>query len=353
MGGAERVTRIAMQQAARSGKFSVVEALVLSKTTVENSDSFANGDDISLNYIDVNGRLSGLVALAIFLFRSRYSLIFSSHLHINALCSILRKVRWLSTNRLVARESTIIAERNFGGWNRIIKGLHGLYGSQDLIICQTEAMKNALDEATDGRLTQLLRVIPNPVDLEWISKRKALTPPTPLKTIPPHRSIMVWCGRLVEVKAPLLAVDVFAEVHRLGANVQLVMIGDGPLRNAVEARIRTKGLQHCVTLTGQIDAPPTVMGRAKIGLLTSRTEGFPNVVLEMLGSGVRAVVTTRCTPGLEDLPGVESHEAHIGDLAAACHRLMRLSAPDPSISVHLSTLSPPQFFGKIVEAARL
>jgi len=112
-------------------------------------------------------------------------------------------------------------------------------------------------------------------------------PPVPLA-----RRI-VFVGRLHAVKAPLLLLDAVARVVGNGEACELVMVGDGPLREAVEARIRTSGLGEHVSLVGWAgsDEVRRHLAEARALVLPSWAEGLPLVLMEAFAMHRPAICT--------------------------------------------------------------
>jgi len=71
----------------------------------------------------------------------------------------------------------------------------------------------------------------------------------------------------------------------------LLIVGEGPERARIEAAVRELGLAGRVTLTGQVDSAEPYYGIADICVLSSRSEGSPNALLEAMAAGVPAVAT--------------------------------------------------------------
>jgi glycosyltransferase involved in cell wall biosynthesis len=79
--------------------------------------------------------------------------------------------------------------------------------------------------------------------------------------------------------------------------VRFVLAGDGRLRNAVDARIKTLGIERNVILTGFHPHPEQLIALADICLLASAREGLPRVLMQYLAGG-RPVIAT-------DLPRID------------------------------------------------
>ena len=92
---------------------------------------------------------------------------------------------------------------------------------------------------------------------------------------------------------------------RTGTDLRLAMIGTGPLLPAVQAAITELGLDRLVTLLGDRPNPYPILALCPYGLLTSDTEGFPNILMEMMACGVGQIVTTPCAGDLDHLHGVQ------------------------------------------------
>lgn len=165
-----------------------------------------------------------------------------------------------------------------------------------------------------------VEVIYNGVDLE------ALDPGEIRLQNPPR---LVFAGRLMPQKNPLLLVQALAEVKHLPW--ECVLIGDGVLRPAVEAEIRRGGLEERFTLTGWIDPAEVIAWyrRSDVLVMPSLSEGLPVAGVQALAMGL-ALVLSR-VGGCVDLvqPGENGFLVESGDclgFAAALQTL--LSDPD-------------------------
>lgn len=108
-------------------------------------------------------------------------------------------------------------------------------------------------------------------------------------------------GRLQDVKDQATLIDAFALLRRMlpHERLRLVLVGDGPLRTALEARINASGLQDSVWMAGPRSDVAPVMRSFSLFALSSIAEGTPVTMLEAMASGL-PVVASR-VGGIPDL----------------------------------------------------
>lgn len=344
MGGAERIVRTLAAEAAKSGRYDRIEVFVLCWSRTGTLDALRELGNVSLHYTNAKSELGGIWPLVRFLVTGRFSLVFSSSTHLNSLVSLLRGLRLLRADRVVARESTVIFDRSFGAAGIVFRGFYRLYGWQDMIVCQTERMRQSVDANTKGRLSHLLVTLPNPLDMERMGDC--------VQRVGTMEDLsLVWCGRLSPVKSPDIAIRVVAEIRdAFHLRVKLTIIGDGPERASLEDLANQLGVARDVVFTGRLENPCPTMAEHAIGLMTSDTEGFPNVVLEMLASGVYRVVTTDCAGGLTDIPGVVVLDSNTPRAFAEAIVAQRGVDGPQGIQSFLASRSPALFFSRIAAA---
>lgn len=118
--------------------------------------------------------------------------------------------------------------------------------------------------------------------------------------------------------------------------MRTTIVGDGPERERLETLAQSLGLAGKVQFTGTLppQAVAAVLGETDIFVLTSHSEGRPNVVVEAMAAG-RAVVAT-ALPGVRELLEHESNGLlfNPGDTVALTDHLRHL-ANDPALRLHL------------------
>lgn len=224
---------------------------------------------------------------------------FSSHTHVNGALSLMRNFGLLKTKKLISRESTFIFDRFQGIPRKLFKFIYKfMYGSQDLIICQTEKMKSSLINSLGFEPINNIQVVANPVNLEYIANQLKDTE----QTYKPFNKLIVSCGRFISLKQFDMLIKAFETINLEFPEAGLMIIGDGPERENIEKLIKELKLENKVILTGRINNPIKWFNKADIGIISSSIEGFPNVLLEMMASGTKHIITTPCTDGVLNIP---------------------------------------------------
>ena len=109
------------------------------------------------------------------------------------------------------------------------------------------------------------------------------------------RAGVLCVGRLFESKRPLLALRAAA-----AAGLPITFLGDGPMRDEIDAEARRLGVREQVSLPGFHPRPWEFYARHRVLLLTSRYETFANVVVEALAVGM-PVVSVDCDFGPREI----------------------------------------------------
>lgn len=211
-------------------------------------------------------------------------------------------------------------------YRRLIPALYPLAGE---VVTPSDAIARRL--AAMGVPTQRQRVIPNPLDIDGIRARQNVTPAAP--PLPGCRYIL-GVGRLVPDKGFDRLIDAYARIVRPG--LDLLILGDGPERPALEQQIRRLGLERQVSLPGAVDDPYPYYRAAACFALSSRFEGYPNVLLEALACGCPVVAfDCRFGPGEIIRHGANGLLVEDGDIAGLAGALRTL-ADDPPYAAALA-----------------
>ena len=111
-----------------------------------------------------------------------------------------------------------------------------------------------------------------------------------------YRRILLYVGRLEKRRNPLLLVDIAAA---MADDTALILVGDGPMRGVISARIDELGLEN-VIMTGPLgqEELPAIYRQSDVFLLASDYEIYGMVLLEALYFGVPCV-TTKTAGGVD------------------------------------------------------
>jgi glycosyltransferase involved in cell wall biosynthesis len=141
----------------------------------------------------------------------------------------------------------------------------------------------------------LLEVIPNMVEVETI--RRASREPVELPFARGEVPLVVSAGRLQPMKGQVDLVEAIELLNRRRP-VNLLIIGDGPDRPRVEARVADLRIGDRVALPGFVANPFAAMAQADVFVSPSHFESFGNVLVEAMAVGA-PIVSTRVPAGPE------------------------------------------------------
>jgi glycosyltransferase involved in cell wall biosynthesis len=124
-----------------------------------------------------------------------------------------------------------------------------------------------------------VRVIPTGVDADAEFNPKRVLP---VDTVDRDRFNILYPGRLTDQKDPFLMVDVIRHVVREHRDVQVHVVGDGPLGADVRARVRDAGLDRHVSFHPPSRELARWYASCDLLLMTSVFEGVPYVIYEAM-----------------------------------------------------------------------
>lgn len=236
--------------------------------------------------------------------------------------------------RALARRPTrlVLSERNvlFRGQGRLKQRLQALlkrwlYRRAD---CVTAVSRGVADDLRRHlRLPpERLRVVYNPVLTPDLEELAAAAPPHPwLAGADP---VILGAGRLVPAKGFDHLLRSFAELGPEPA-ARLVILGEGPERQALERLSESLGVADRVALAGFALNPFCFLSRCAVFVLSSRFEGLPGVLIQAMACGA-AVVATDCPAGPAEIvtDGVDGFLVPVDDRRAMVARVARLLEDD-------------------------
>lgn len=239
--------------------------------------------------------LAAIPALAKYL-RSERPVVLMSRM---SYANIAATLAWIVAGRpcrLVLSEANVVHTAE-GVWSQrlrqslSIQGMRVLYPLADCVVANSEGTAKSMNAAGIALKREPV-VVYNPV---VTAKSSLLRTSEPLPFVLKDANARIICaiGRLTPQKGFDQLLLAFARMpHR---DAELVILGEGALRKPLEEQARQLGISDRVHMPGFVDNPAQVLAKASLFVLSSRWEGFGNVLVEALAVGV-PVVSTDC-PG--------------------------------------------------------
>jgi glycosyltransferase involved in cell wall biosynthesis len=181
-----------------------------------------------------------------------------------------------------------------------------------------------------------LRVIPNCCDVMDIAKR-AEEAKSNRQNSNPLRILMV--SRFDRPKDHLTLLQAVQRLKSKSHSVELILAGDGRLRNEQEALTLRLGISDSVSFLGTRTDVAELMGTSDVLVLATFSEGLPIVLLEGMAAGI-PVVATDIPPCREALHG------------GRCGVLVPPRDPEALASAIENLLQDRQQRDKLIQAAR-
>ncbi|MCF7482051.1 glycosyltransferase [Vibrio sp. J1-1] len=199
---------------------------------------------------------------------------------VNLIMAIIKP--FLPSAKLIARESSILSINNKSEkYPKLFDFLFKVfYRKFDLIICQSKYMQRDIVDNFNVDYKKTI-VINNPVVIPKSPKGKNESCPAKLN--------FLSVGRLEHVKGFDLLLDVIKGAIDNGSNLSLKILGDGSKKEELSQKISDLKLDKYVELIGFVSNPQDFMNEADALLISSRYEGFPNVVLEAGSNGLPVI----------------------------------------------------------------
>ena len=222
--------------------------------------------------------------------------IFSSMRNMNIILGLYCYFFTLKT-KLVLHEPNTMDEFKDMSFRKFIKiNLMKLsYANSNFIIANSKDTKNDLLKYRIINRKKI-KVVSNPISVS----EKKMDNLEKIKKFKKKKFTVVGCGALTDQKNFELLVNAFSIFKKKIKKTCLVIIGDGFLREKIKRRIERLGLKKDVLITGFVKNPYKIFKISNMFVLSSRYEGFGNVLVEAVFAKMK-IISTNCKGGPKDI----------------------------------------------------
>lgn len=260
-------------------------------------------------------------------------IVFSGYGEVNAYLSLFIKL--FPKTKFIARETNVVSQHVT---RREILFFYKFYNNYNKIICQSDDMMNDLVKNFKIKNNKLIK-INNPVDFNFIEEK--LENATKPESYREGFKNVVAIGNLSSRKGfdNLLKVFVKLKQH----NVLLHILGDGRDREMLHQMKQNLGLEN-VIFHGVQKNPYPFLKFADLFVLSSRYEGFPNVLLEAGACGTYTLANN-CKGGIHEIiqpkingeiSDIENHEVFAAKIVEILEQIHDSEAIKNSIQSRFS-----------------
>lgn len=176
------------------------------------------------------------------------------------------------------------------------------YPYADQIVAVSEDLAKTMRIISQGRCD--VRAIPNLYHADDIKAQARVELPKELAFLEKEPFILN-VGSLCYQKGQDDLLDIFSGIHARHPDTYLVILGRGEWENKLKRQAAALGVGRWVIFIDFDLNPYRYMARARVFALTSRFEGFPNVLVEAMVCGA-PIVAFDCPTGPEEILGSDS-----------------------------------------------
>ncbi len=161
----------------------------------------------------------------------------------------------------------------------------------------------------------------------------------------PDDHLIINAARLIKQKNQSLLLEAFSKFSLIKNNYRLIILGEGPLKKALEEQVSRLALSGKVFFLGEVEEVYPYYAISDFFVLTSLIEGFGLVLIEAMACGLPAVSTFVAGPDKfvqDNLNGFLA-ESNSDDL---CQKMLRLTllTPEQLLKIKQNCLQTAQEF---------
>lgn len=295
-GGAERIISYLLNEFAQDYDKKVF--LLLLRNT---NNTYLEYVSPSIEIINLN--IKGRIRYAIFLIlktiiKIKPNICYIGLDKLNIMLSFFLPLLKLWKIRFIVRETNVLSQQ-YNYKNPFIKLSYKLfYNLYDSIIAQSKDMANDLIKIWSIKKRKIT-LINNPINIENVIKKSNEKNPSFNLNKKEGKINLIAIGRLSYQKGYDILIQ---RIYELKPNIpfNLYILGEGELRPFIEQEISNLGLKSDIRLLGFQKNPYNILKQMDGIILSSRHEGFPNVLLEANALGI-PILANRCSGGINEI----------------------------------------------------
>ena len=306
-----------------------IDLLVLGRSDGDFSRQWLKRDDVEIRFVQQWPRLAPSVReIARFCREGRYDIVHTWLFMANCV--------GVAAARLAGVPLVIASVRNLSVWKREWWyrkwwfRIGDVLGSHAADVVTVNARALVEDHARWAMMpSRGIEVIHNGLDPAHFAWARAEARQRLLETVKaPDNAILIGTvGRLAFEKDQATFIRMLALVRQDHKNAHGVVVGNGERRAALERLAADLGIANAVTFLGERSDARRLAAGFDLFVLTSRSEGFPNVLLEATFLGVPCVATN--IAGNPDVLALDESLFPAGDVQRGTQRVLEALADMP------------------------
>ena len=246
-------------------------------------------DDVEIIDIDTERIRHSLKPILREIYRRKPDIVFSGFGEVNAYLSLFIKL--FPKVKFIARETNVVSQHVT---KKEIKFFYNFYNNYQQIIAQSDDMMNDLVSNFKINSSKIIK-INNPVDFDFINEKLNFS--TKPESFKYNYKNVVAIGNLSARKGFDNLLKVFSRLKN--EKIILHILGDGKDRELLIQMKDFLGLKN-VIFHGRQENPYEFLKYADLFVLSSRYEGFPNVLLEAGACGTYSLANN-CPGGINEI----------------------------------------------------
>jgi glycosyltransferase involved in cell wall biosynthesis len=272
--------------------------------------------DVDVRDLKVNRLRRALMPLVHYLRTAQPQALLANMWPLTSIAILARMIAGVATRIVVVEHTTwskdAIAHNKIGRW-KVATSMSLTFPSADGIVAVSQGAADDL-----ARFANLDRDKISPIYNPVVGgeTRPVDTTMVPMSWWSGAHFKLLAVGNLSPIKDYTTLLNAFARL-RQNVNARLLILGEGDCRQSLEAQARQLGIEGSLFMPGFLKDPTPYYHRADLHVLSSKGEGFGNVLVEALAAGT-PVVSTDCLSGPREilLDGTFGRLVPVGDASA-------------------------------------